>query len=479
MVSRCFKPFPKSESAFIDDNSALLPSLLKLALVALMTSFPPGPKSRYPGSVYLRFRKDPMGFLERIAHEFGDIVHWRIGRRHTFFINHPDLIQDVLVTNCKRFTKVMEASRTLLGRGLTASDGKLHRRQRRALQPSFRHDRIAKFTDVMVKHTERAQRGWRDGASLDLKDEMERISLDVVGETMFGVNLRPHAAAIQSAMNAAIGSPPNMLLPLAQLVEKLPLPMVRRMKAGRAKIHGVADQIIDQRRGSADQHDDLLSILLSSQEQQENGGRMTGEQVHDEVMNFLIAGYETVSDALGWTWYLLSQNPDVETRLHEELDRVLGDRSATLADVGALRFTGNVIKESLRLYPPLWMIWRRALEDHLLDGYVAPAGSIIIMSQHVMQRDQRYFPEPLCFNPERWTEEFNEHLPKFAYFPFGGGPRQCIGDRFGFMELILVTATIAQKWKFRLVPGHPVVPHPLLTLRPKYGLQMIAHRRNR
>jgi cytochrome P450 len=479
MVSRCFKPFPKSESAFIDDNSALLPSLLKLALVTLMTSFPPGPKSRYPGSGYLRFRKDPMGFLERMAHEFGDIVHWRIGRRHTFFINHPDLIQDVLVTNCKSFTKVMEASRTLLGQGLTASEGDLHRRQRRALQPAFHHERVGEFGKVMVTRAERAQSRWRDGSALDLKDEMGRISLAVVGETMFGVNLEPHAAAIQSAMDTTIGSPPNMLLPLAQLVEKLPLPKVRRMKAGRAKIHAVVDQLISERRVSAGERNDLLSILLFAQDQGNNGNRMTGEQVHDEVMNFLIGGHETVSDALGWTWYLLSLHPEVEARLHEELDRILGDRLPSFADMEALRFTKNVTKESLRLYPPLWMIWRRAVEDYPLGDYIAPAGSIVLLSQHVMHRDQRYFAEPLRFNPERWTQEFNERLPKFAYFPFGGGPRQCIGDRFGFMEVILVIATVAQKWKFRLVPGYPVVPHPLLTLRPKYGLRMTAHRRNR
>jgi cytochrome P450 len=444
-----------------------------------MTGFPPGPTPSFPGRLFLQFRKDPMGFLERMARDFGDIVRWKIGRRHTFFINHPDLIQDVLVTNCKSFAKVMEASRTLLGQGLTASTGQLHRRQRRAVQPAFRHERIDRFAEVMVTCAERAQSRWCHGSTLDLKDEMERVSLGVVGETMFGINLEPHAAAIHSAMDATIGSPPNMLLPLARLVEKLPLPKVRRMKAGRAKIHGLVDQVISERRASAAERNDLLSILLLAQDHRNDGDRMTGEQVHDEVMNFLIAGHETVSDALGWTWYLLSQNPEAEARLHEELDRNLGDRLPTLADIKALRFTETVIKESLRLYPPLWMIWRRAVEDGPLGNYVVPAGSIVVLSQHVMHRDARYFAEPLRFNPERWTQEFEERLPKFAYFPFGGGPRQCIGDRFGFMEAILVVATVAQKWKFRLVPGHPVVPHALLTLRPKYGLPMTAHRRNR
>jgi cytochrome P450 len=444
-----------------------------------MTRLPAGPKSRYPGSAFLRFRKDPMRFLERMAHEFGDIVHWKIGGQHAFFINHPDLIQEVLVGNTRNFRKVMEASRTLLGYGLVASDGDLHRRQRRTVQPGFRSEQIVNFAGVMVKHAQHAQSRWRDGAILDLKDEMELISLDVVGETLFGVNLRPHIADIQSAMDTAIGSPPNMLLPLAQLVEKLPLPMMRRIKQGRSKIHRVVDQIISERRASAERGDDVLSILLNAQKQGNDGERMTTEQLHDEVINFLIAGYETVSDALAWTWYLLAQNPAAEARLNEELDRILGERLPTLADLGALQFTANVIKESLRLYPPLWMLWRGVVKDCFLGDFVAPAGSIVIASQHVMHRDERYFTNPLRFKPERWTKEFNERLPKFAYFPFGGGPHQCIGDRFGFMELILVIATIAQKWKFQLVPGHPVVPSALLILRPKHGLRMIAHQRRR
>ena len=444
-----------------------------------MTRFPPGPKSKYPGSGFVQFRKDPMGFLERLAREFGDVVHWRIGGQHTFLINRPDLIRDVLVTDARKFCKEMKASRTLLGEGLTVSDGELHRRQRRAIQPTFRHERIPVFAEVMVRYAERARTRWRDDATLDLKEEMEGISLAVIGETMFGANLEPHAATIHSAMDAAIGSPPNMLLPWARAVEKLPLPAVHRAKAGRAKIHGIVEQLISDRRSAGDRGEDLLSILLLAQNEGSNGARMTDEQIHDEMMNLLIAGYETVSNALAWTWYLLSEHPEVEAQLHEEIDRVLANRLPTFADIAALQCTENVIRESLRLYPPLWMVWRRAIEDYPLDGYVAPAGSIIIMSQHVMHRDERYFAEPLRFNPERWTEEFSERLPKFAYFPFGGGPRQCVGDRFGFMEAVLILATVAQKWSLRLVPGRAVVPNPLLTLRPKYGLQMIAHRRNR
>jgi len=439
-----------------------------------MTRFPPGPKSSYPGSGFLRFRKDPMGFLERMAREFGDIVHWKMGGQNVFLINDANLIRDVLITQDKKFDKQLEASRSLLGLGLTVSSGELHRRQRQSIQPRFHRDRIAKFAEVMVQCAARAQNRWEENATLDIKREMERIALRVVGETLFGVNLESHAEAVSRAMATAIGSPSNMMVPMLKWIEKLPLKGVRAAKAGRAVMHAVVDQVIRERRPSAGQTDDLLSSLLVADDQI-NGA--SDRQLHDEVMNLLIAGYETTANAMSWAWYLISQHPKVEDCLHRELDRVVGHRSPTMADFEALRLTQNVIRESLRLYPPLWIIWRRTLEDYPLNSYVAPAGSLVLMCQHVTHRDKRYFPEPLRFNPDRWTEEFKEHMPKFAYFPFGGGSRQCIGDRFGFLEAVLVVATIARKWKLTLATGHPVVPAPLFTLRPKYGLRMIATRR--
>jgi len=439
-----------------------------------MTRFPLGPKSRYPGRVFLRFRQDPIGFLEKAAAQFGDIVHWKMGGQNVFLINDPNLIRDVLITQDRKFDKQLEASRSLLGLGLTASNGELHQRQRRSIQPGFHRDRVAKFAEAMVHCAAVAQGRWEENATIDIKKEMERIALSVVGKTLFRINLESHANIISRAMATAVGSPSNMMVPMLKWIEKLPLKGVRAAKAGRAVMHAVVDQVIRERRLLAGQTDDLLAGLLSDNDQ--NNGASEA-QVHDEVMNMLIAGYETTSNAMSWTWYLLSQHPEVEDCLHQELDRVVGDRSPTMADFEALRLTQNVIRESLRLYPPLWIIWRRTLENYTLNGYVAPAGSLVLMCQYLTHRDKRYFPEPLRFNPERWTEEFREHLPKFAYFPFGGGSRQCIGDRFGFMEAVLVVATIARKWKLRLAAGHPAVPAPLFTLRPKYALRMIAMRR--
>jgi cytochrome P450 len=267
-----------------------------------------------------------------------------------------------------------------------------------------------------------------------------------------------------------------MLMPFGQLVEKLPLPAVRRMKTGRAKLDEIVYRLINDRRGCEEKRGDLLSMLLTHDKEEGDAG-MTDQQVRDQMVTILIAGHDTTAAALTWTWYLLSEHPEVEARLHEELDDVLGNRLPTFADTQALPFTENVIRESLRIYPPVWMMWRRAVEDYEVDGYIAPARSIVVMSQHVMHRDARYFPEPLRFDPERWTREFKAALPKYTYFPFGGGPRQCIGESFAWMEAILLIATLAQQWKFRLVPGQPVIPQTLLTQRPRHGLSMTAFRR--
>jgi cytochrome P450 len=450
--------------------------MLRIAAFWFMTHFPPGPKSRYPGRVFLQFRKNPLAFLESAAREFGDIVHWRIGRQHTFFINHPDLIRDVLVTHCHKFLSGFDRAKKLLGEGLITSDGRLHQQQRRLIQPAFHRERIAKFAETITKQAERARSHWSNGTTLNVAHEMMRLTLLVVGETLFGANLESDASDIRHALAATIGSPPNMLMPFGQLVEKLPLPAVRRMKTGRAKLDEIVYRLIKDRRGCEEKRGDLLSMLLTHDKEEGDAG-MTDQQVRDQMVTILIAGHDTTAAALTWTWYLLSEHPEVEARLHEELDDVLGNRLPTFADTQALPFTENVIRESLRIYPPVWMMWRRAVEDYEVDGYIAPARSIVVMSQHVMHRDARYFPEPLRFDPERWTGEFKAALPKYTYFPFGGGPRQCIGESFAWMEAILLIATLAQQWKFRLVPGQPVIPQTLLTQRPRHGLSMTAFRR--
>jgi cytochrome P450 len=441
-----------------------------------MTRLPPGPKRGFPGSTLLRFRKNPLSFLERMAREFGDVSYLKLGRENIFFVNHPDFIRDVLVTNHHYFTKGRAFARTrdLLGEGLLTSEGEFHRRQRRMIQPAFQSRRIARFAEAMTKHAERVRSRWHDGATLDVSHEMMRLTLAVVAETLLGADLESEASEVGAVLRATMESLSTRILPLGTVLEKLPLPGIRRMKACRAKLDEIVYRLINERRASGMEHDDLLQMLLIAQDEEDSTARMTDEQVRDEVMTIVLAGQLTTANALSWTWYLLSKHQEVENRLHEELDRVLGNGLPVLADLKALLYTEKVITESLRLYPPAWMTPRRALDDYQIGGYIAPARSIVMMSQYVMHRDARYFPEPLRFDPERWTPEFRAALPKYAYFPFGGGPRGCIGEGFAWMEMIFVVATLAQQWKLRLVPGQRVVPQPLIALRPKHGLSMTA-----
>jgi cytochrome P450 len=277
------------------------------------------------------------------------------------------------------------------------------------------------------------------------------------------------------------------MLPFADLLEHLPVPPLRRARIARGRldalIYGmIAERRADQCSGHWRDRGDLLSMLLTAQDAEESApagsaGVMTDQQIRDEAMTIFLAGHETTANALTWTWYLVSTAPDVERRLHEEVDRVLGGRLPTVDDIPALRFVEDVVTESMRLYPPAWVIGRRALKEYAVGPYVAPARSILVLSPYVLHRDARFFPEPERFDPGRWTPEFRAALPPFAYFPFGGGPRRCIGESFAWMELVLLVSTIAQQWRFALVPGHPVSPQPVVTLRARHGMRMTAHRR--
>jgi len=260
------------------------------------------------------------------------------------------------------------------------------------------------------------------------------------------------------------------------VLERLPVPSLRRARTARAKLDALIYAMIADRRVSGRDHGDLLSMLLSAQDEDDGGG-MTDRQVRDEAMTLFLAGHETTANALTWTWYLVGGAPAVEAALHAEIDRVLRGRLPTQADIASLPTVERVVTESMRLYPPAWIIGRRALAEYPIGGYVAPARALFIMSPYILQRDARYYSEPQRFNPDRWTPELRAALPKFAYFPFGGGPRQCIGESFAWMELVLLVATIAQRWQLRLVPGHPVVPQPLVTLRTKHGMKMTVTKR--
>jgi cytochrome P450 len=395
-----------------------------------------------------------------------------------FLVNEPRLIRDVLVTHNRNFTKSrgLERSKRLLGQGLLTSEGAMHLRQRRLMQPAFHRDRIAAFGDLMVGYGDRMRRAWANGATLDISREMNRLTLSIVGKTLFGVDVESQAAAVGDALTAVIESFWMMMLPFADVLERLPVPKLRRARMARARLDAIIYRMIADRRASGRDHGDLLSMLLAAQDE-EDGGGMTDQQVRDEAMTIFLAGHETTANALTWTWYLLSTDPAVEAKLHAEVDRVLQGRLPVMGDLPALGYVERVVTEAMRLYPPAWIIGRRAIADYQLGDYTAPARSILVMSPYIMHRDPRFYADPDRFDPDRWTPEFRAALPKFAYFPFGGGPRQCIGESFAWMELILVVATIAQQRQLRLVPGHPVVPQPLITLRAKHGMRMTIHSR--
>ncbi len=433
----------------------------------------PGPPRRYPGSHLFALRRDPLGFLTRLAREHGDIARFRLGPVDVHLVSRPDWIRDVLVTHADRFHKGrgLERAKRLLGEGLLTSEDPVHLRQRRMMQPAFHRDRIAGYAGVMTAHAEAMSARWRDGETRDLAQEMSRLTLSIVGRTLFDSEVESEADEIGAALTTAIqlfGR--TFSLPFFQVVDRLPLPSNRRFAKARARIDATIGRLIAERRRSPGGRTDLLTLLVQASDTEGDGTGMTDLQVRDEAVTIFLAGHETTANALTWTWYLLSQNPETEAKLHAEADAL--DGPPGFADLPKLAYTEMVFAESMRLFPPAWIIGRRATEDYAIGGYVVPSRSIVVCSQWVTHRDPRFFPDPERFDPERFRPEAKEQRPRFAYFPFGGGPRVCIGEGFAWMEGVLVLATLARRWRLRLAPGHPVVPAPSITLRPERGMRM-------
>ena len=438
----------------------------------------PGPKPSLLRSVVYFPGRDPLGFFSNLAREYGDIVSYTMGGERLFLVSAPQHIKDILVTNNRNFIKGrgLQRSKRILGEGLLTSEGAVHLRQRRLMQPAFHRDRVAGYGDLMVGYADRMRRAWADGATLDISREMNRLTLSIVGKTLFDVDVEEQAATVGEALTAVMESFWMTLLPFADVLERLPVPKLRRARMARARLDAIIYRMIADRRSSGGDRGDLLSMLLAAQDEDDGRG-MTDLQVRDEAMTIFLAGHETTANALTWTWFLLSGAPDIEARLHDEVARALQGRLPSVADLPSLPFVERVVTESMRLYPPAWIIGRRAIDEYRVGEYVAPPRSILVMSPYIMQRDERFYTDPERFDPDRWTPEFRAALPKFAYFPFGGGPRQCIGESFAWMELILLVATITQQCRLRLVPGHPVVPQPLITLRAKHGVRMTVEKR--
>ena len=433
----------------------------------------PGPKTFWPvGHVY-QFRRDPLTFLTRLAREYGDVARFKAATQSIYLLSHPDHIRDVLVTHHARFRKgrALQRAKRLLGEGLLTSEGDFWRRQRRLAQPAFHRQRISAYGRVMAEYAAKTRARWRDGQTLDVADEMMRLTLAVVGKTLFDADVESDADEVGAALNEVMSLFGYLMLPFSELLEKLPLlPPRRRFERARARLDAVIYRIIEERRRSGADRGDLLSTLLQAVDEEGDRTGMTDEQLRDEVMTLFLAGHETTANALTWAFYLLAQNPEAEARLHAELDAVLeGDRLPTAEDVAALRYTEMVVAETMRLYPPAWAIGRLALEDHEVGGFLIPRGSLVLVSQYVTHRDPRFFPDPLRFDPERFAPEARSARQQFSYFPFGGGPRRCIGEGFAWMEATLMLATLARRWRLRLLPGRKVETQPRITLRPGSG----------
>ncbi|PYP82936.1 MAG: cytochrome P450 [Blastocatellia bacterium AA13] len=444
-----------------------------------VAAYPPGPKRKLPGGFLLSVAGDPLSFLMEQAREYGDLVYFKLGREQVYFINHPDYIRDVLVTHSRNFTKSrgLEMAKRFLGEGLLTSEGEFHRRQRRLVQPAFHRQRINAYATVMAEYARRMSERWVDGAAVDISKEMMRLTLAIVGKTLFNADVESEAAEVGQALTAILHLFSRMFLPFSALLQKLPLPANIRFKKSADRLDAIVYRMIEEHRASGEDRGDLLSMLLMAQDEEEGGARMTDKQVRDEAMTLFIAGHETTANALTWTWYLLSRNPQAEAEFHREIDEVLGGRLPSAEDVQRLPYTEMVLSESMRLYPPAWALGRRAIDEYELGGYKVPPRSIIFMSPYVMHHHERYYPDPFKFDPMRWTAEAREARPRFSYFPFGGGPRVCIGESFAWMEGILVLATIARDWRMRIASGHKVEPQPIVTLRPKYGMRMVLEKR--
>ena len=395
-----------------------------------------------------------------------------------FFANHPDYIRDVLVTQNSNFAKgrALQKAKRILGDGLLTSEGETHHRQRRLVLPAFHRQRIASYGSVMVEHAARTADRWQDGMRVDICQEMTRLTLGIVAKTLFDAEVGDEANEIGEAMTVMLEMFNLLMYPFAEVLEKLPLPMVRRYEKMRFRLDSTIYRIINERRKAGIDRQDLLSMLLLARDE-DTGGKMTDLQVRDEAMTLFLAGHETTANALSWTFYLLSQNPEAEAKLHSELADVLKSRAPTFEDVAKLPYTEMVVAESMRLFPPAWGIGRRSLVDQSIGPYSVPVGSIILLSPFVTQRDQRFFPDPDQFKPERWTAEWKASLPPFAYFPFGGGTRRCIGEGFAWAEAILILATLCNRWRVRMDQSEAVEPHALFTLRPRNGIQMKLERR--
>lgn len=439
---------------------------------------PPTVKADLFGGHFRSFRKNPTDFLTKLS-KLGDVTTFRVGPAQAFLINHPDLIRDLLVANNHKFIKgrALQRAKSLLGEGLLTSEKEFHLRQRRMIQPAFHRNRINEYAKAMIEFSDKLSGEWRDGDERDVDREMMRLTLNIVGKTLFNADVGSDAAQIGAAMTTIVSMFNFMLLPFSELLEKLPLPQVRRLKHARKTLDEVIYKIINERRKSGEDTGDLLSMLLMAQDE-ETGGAMSDKQVRDECLTLFLAGHETTANALTWTFYLLSQNPESEAKFHAELDEVLDDKPLTPEDYPRLKYTEQILAESMRIFPPAWTMGRLAVEPHEFNNFHIPEKSLVLASPFVTHHDRRFWENPEEFLPERWeTLSIKEAGNKFIYLPFSKGVRSCIGESFAWMEGVLLLANLGRRWKLSLMPEQKIAMQAMITLRPKFGMKMRIEKR--
>jgi cytochrome P450 len=425
------------------------------------------------GSAHRRLTS-PLKFFERMKQDHGDLVRFRIFGERLLLVSDPEIVNEFLVTKQRSFRKgrALEGAKVFLGNSLLVSEGAEHHRQRKLIQPAFHRGRIAGYAEVMAERARQWTEARRAGEEINLSEEMSRLTLAVVADTLFGSDVDREAKEISAALTVIMETFNRMLLPFWNVLRHVPTPAHRRLRAAQRSLDATMYRVIGERRRENRDRGDLLSMLLAAEDADDPRQRLGDAEIRDQAMTLFLAGHETTANALAWTWHLLSLHEPERARMKAEIDAVLGpERLPTLEDTAKLPYTTAVFSESMRLFPPVWVVGRRALEKVTLGDVEVPERTIVLTSQYLIHRDGRFWPRAAEFVPERWLGEPPER-PKFAYFPFGGGARICIGDGFAWTEGVVMLAVMARRWRLEAVPGHPVELKPSVTLRSKYGLRM-------
>jgi cytochrome P450 len=440
-------------------------------------SLPPGPKGSPLAGSLQPFNDRRLDWLVEIARTHGPVCSFRLGPRRCLLVSDPDLIEQVLVTDYKKYVKHFGARlyRPLLGNGLVTSEGDFWLRQRRLAQPAFLKNRLARYAPAMTELAEQVARSWQAGKRVDIADEMSRLTGAIALRTLFGAGSIRDQDAYNRAHITALEVIHQRFRHLVKWPLWLPFPAHVRLKRALAHLDAIIDGFVQEGRSRPEPGDDLLSMLLRARD--EDGSQMTDRQLRDEAMTLFLAGHETTALTLSWTWYLLAQHPEIEEKLAAEWSSVLGGRLPTPDDIPRLSYTEHVVQEAMRVYPPVYLIGREPVTDVELGGYRVRKGTTVFMSQWVSHRNPKYFDDPETFRPERWADGLARRLPKYAYYPFGGGPRVCLGNTFAMMEAVLLLATLGRRWRFTREPEPKVTPWPTITLKPRPGVWAVLQPR--